>query len=207
MQNLSQKLGKYVLDTLLDENINSSLNGLGQSDSSSMYLTSSSTQEHTEVDDHMIAVDHSLPTKCEICGSGGYDDQVLLCDGPNCTRESHMFCLRPIITEVPEGEWFCSLCSAQGSLPALTSLLEKYDTVSEHPSIDSEGHTETENNHDSTSHNIDPEISALLETSKSVGLRIKVFSEVDRNFHTGRILRVTKDSNTGQCLHLVQFQR
>ena len=46
-------------------------------------------------------------------------DDVLLCDSVNCNRECHMDCLRPALTEVPQGEWFCPHCRA-----------DKFDTES-----------------------------------------------------------------------------
>ncbi|XP_068609746.1 bromodomain adjacent to zinc finger domain protein 2A [Brachionichthys hirsutus] len=54
---------------------------------------------------------------CQFCRKGDNDDCLLLCDG--CDRGCHMYCLRPKITQVPEGDWFCPTCVAQNesSLP------------------------------------------------------------------------------------------
>ncbi|CAJ1084829.1 bromodomain adjacent to zinc finger domain protein 2A isoform X1 [Xyrichtys novacula] len=48
---------------------------------------------------------------CQICRKGDNDDCLLLCDG--CDRGCHMYCLRPKITQVPEGDWFCPTCVAK----------------------------------------------------------------------------------------------
>nr|XP_046252327.1 bromodomain adjacent to zinc finger domain protein 2A [Scatophagus argus] len=48
---------------------------------------------------------------CQVCRKGDNDDCLLLCDG--CDRGCHMYCLRPKITEVPEGDWFCPTCVSQ----------------------------------------------------------------------------------------------
>ncbi|XP_075955886.1 bromodomain adjacent to zinc finger domain protein 2A isoform X1 [Anarhichas minor] len=48
---------------------------------------------------------------CQVCRKGDNDDCLLLCDG--CDRGCHMYCLRPKITQVPEGDWFCPTCVAQ----------------------------------------------------------------------------------------------
>uniref|UniRef100_A0A672JHP9 Bromodomain adjacent to zinc finger domain, 2A n=1 Tax=Salarias fasciatus TaxID=181472 RepID=A0A672JHP9_SALFA len=48
---------------------------------------------------------------CQVCKKGDNDDCLLLCDG--CDRGCHMYCLRPKITQVPEGDWFCPTCVAQ----------------------------------------------------------------------------------------------
>ncbi|KAM3618818.1 uncharacterized protein V6R79_025157 [Siganus canaliculatus] len=48
---------------------------------------------------------------CQVCRKGDNDDCLLLCDG--CDRGCHMYCLRPKITQVPEGDWFCPTCVSQ----------------------------------------------------------------------------------------------
>ncbi|GFY84050.1 similar to TRITHORAX-RELATED PROTEIN 6 [Actinidia rufa] len=53
-------------------------------------------------------IDYS-DTCCELCGSGEYPSELLLCD--KCDRGFHLFCLRPILASVPKGSWFCSSCS------------------------------------------------------------------------------------------------
>ncbi|XP_072306374.1 bromodomain adjacent to zinc finger domain protein 2A [Eucyclogobius newberryi] len=48
---------------------------------------------------------------CQVCRKGDNDDSLLLCDG--CDRGCHMYCLRPKMTQVPEGDWFCPTCVAK----------------------------------------------------------------------------------------------
>lgn len=48
---------------------------------------------------------------CQVCRKGDNDDCLLLCD--SCDRGCHMYCLRPKITQVPEGDWFCPACIAE----------------------------------------------------------------------------------------------
>jgi hypothetical protein len=43
---------------------------------------------------------------CEVCGDGGNDEAMILCDG--CDRGSHTYCVH--LTKVPGGEWFCLDC-------------------------------------------------------------------------------------------------
>ena len=40
------------------------------------------------------------PPSCTICGGGADEDKMLLCDGPGCKSEIHMYCLRPVVTKV-----------------------------------------------------------------------------------------------------------
>ncbi|KAM6924373.1 bromodomain adjacent to zinc finger domain protein 2A [Xenentodon cancila] len=48
---------------------------------------------------------------CQVCKKGDNDECLLLCD--SCDRGCHMYCLRPKITQVPEGDWFCPTCVAK----------------------------------------------------------------------------------------------
>ena len=46
--------------------------------------------------------------RCRICRRKGGDEFMLLCDG--CDHGYHMYCLRPPLQAVPEGDWFCNDC-------------------------------------------------------------------------------------------------
>uniref|UniRef100_A0A8C0GDF9 Bromodomain adjacent to zinc finger domain 2A n=1 Tax=Chelonoidis abingdonii TaxID=106734 RepID=A0A8C0GDF9_CHEAB len=48
---------------------------------------------------------------CLVCRKGDDDEHLLLCDG--CDRGCHLYCHRPRMTEVPDGDWFCSVCISQ----------------------------------------------------------------------------------------------
>lgn len=45
---------------------------------------------------------------CEVCGLGEPEESMLLCDG--CDRGFHGDCLRPAVSAVPPGPWFCCPC-------------------------------------------------------------------------------------------------
>ena len=66
------------------------------------------THTHTQLSDPMDTV------KCVTCGSGDYDDELLLCDG--CDDSHHMFCLDPPLLSLPPGEWRCPNCVAEVSV-------------------------------------------------------------------------------------------
>uniref|UniRef100_A0A3Q2NZ10 [histone H3]-trimethyl-L-lysine(4) demethylase n=1 Tax=Fundulus heteroclitus TaxID=8078 RepID=A0A3Q2NZ10_FUNHE len=48
---------------------------------------------------------------CLVCGSGGDEDRLLLCDG--CDDSYHTYCLIPPLHDVPKGDWRCPKCLAQ----------------------------------------------------------------------------------------------
>ncbi|XP_051516056.1 bromodomain adjacent to zinc finger domain protein 2A-like isoform X1 [Myxocyprinus asiaticus] len=52
-----------------------------------------------------------IKVTCQVCRKGDDDEYLLLCDG--CDRGCHMFCLRPKVMQVPEGDWFCPTCVAK----------------------------------------------------------------------------------------------
>ncbi|XP_055715208.1 bromodomain adjacent to zinc finger domain protein 1A isoform X2 [Phlebotomus papatasi] len=45
---------------------------------------------------------------CQICRRKSDPEKMLLCD--ECNSGCHMFCLKPPLTKVPEGDWFCTKC-------------------------------------------------------------------------------------------------
>ncbi|KAL7090588.1 hypothetical protein ACP275_12G050900 [Erythranthe tilingii] len=57
--------------------------------------------------------DYYSEVRCEECGSGGREDEMLLCN--KCDRGHHMLCLRPIVTRIPFGSWICPACSADNN--------------------------------------------------------------------------------------------
>lgn len=63
---------------------------------------------------------------CQVCRKGDNDEYLLLCDG--CDRGCHMYCLRPKVTQVPEGDWFCPTCIAKGDDESQLAQRSKHRT-------------------------------------------------------------------------------
>ncbi|GFT00434.1 bromodomain adjacent to zinc finger domain protein 1A [Nephila pilipes] len=49
-----------------------------------------------------------LKAHCRICRRRGDAENMLLCDG--CNRGHHLYCLKPPLSAIPEGDWFCLSC-------------------------------------------------------------------------------------------------
>ncbi|XP_048585941.1 bromodomain adjacent to zinc finger domain protein 1A isoform X2 [Nematostella vectensis] len=49
-----------------------------------------------------------LNARCKLCRRKGDAEKMLLCDA--CDRGHHMYCLKPPIKHIPEGNWFCPDC-------------------------------------------------------------------------------------------------
>ncbi|EIW75324.1 RCC1 BLIP-II [Coniophora puteana RWD-64-598 SS2] len=64
------------------------------------------------------------PELCMVCEvDKGDDDPALECD--KCDHPYHLGCLNPPLDAVPEGEWFCPACDAQGVPVADTDAVTK----------------------------------------------------------------------------------
>ncbi|XP_078081199.1 tyrosine-protein kinase BAZ1B isoform X1 [Mustelus asterias] len=46
--------------------------------------------------------------RCKVCRKKGEDDKLILCD--ECNKAFHLFCLRPALYVIPDGEWLCPAC-------------------------------------------------------------------------------------------------
>ncbi|XP_038829851.1 tyrosine-protein kinase BAZ1B-like isoform X1 [Salvelinus namaycush] len=46
--------------------------------------------------------------RCKVCRRKGEDDKLILCD--DCNKAFHLFCLRPALYRIPQGEWLCPAC-------------------------------------------------------------------------------------------------
>ncbi|KAL0121189.1 hypothetical protein PUN28_008696 [Cardiocondyla obscurior] len=64
---------------------------------------------------HLSTLDNSvawgksaLHAQCRICRRRRDAEKMLLCDG--CNRGTHLYCLKPKLTIVPSGDWFCTAC-------------------------------------------------------------------------------------------------
>ncbi|KAJ4446340.1 hypothetical protein ANN_13035 [Periplaneta americana] len=50
----------------------------------------------------------ALNAHCRLCRRRGDAENMLLCDG--CNKGHHLYCLKPKLTKVPQGDWFCPKC-------------------------------------------------------------------------------------------------
>ncbi|XP_068110141.1 bromodomain adjacent to zinc finger domain protein 1A isoform X2 [Hyperolius riggenbachi] len=46
--------------------------------------------------------------RCKVCRKKGDSESMLLCDG--CGRGHHIYCVRPKLKCIPDGDWFCPEC-------------------------------------------------------------------------------------------------
>ena len=76
----------------------------------------------------------ATPQACQLCHHARDEDKLLLCD--SCDRGFHMYCLKPALTHVPRGDWFCPECLGkqeeygfdEGKLHTLASFKQMADS-------------------------------------------------------------------------------
>ncbi|XP_066300546.1 bromodomain adjacent to zinc finger domain protein 2B-like isoform X17 [Branchiostoma lanceolatum] len=75
-----------------------------------------------------IAWDKSImKVFCQFCRKGDNEAQLLLCDG--CDKGFHTYCVKPRMTGIPDGDWFCSVCVAAATGEECCVVCEKKVTV------------------------------------------------------------------------------
>nr|XP_020657279.1 tyrosine-protein kinase BAZ1B [Pogona vitticeps] len=91
--------------------------------------------------------------RCKVCRKKGEDDKLILCD--ECNKAFHLFCLRPALYEIPEGEWQCPACqpsvarrSSRGRNYAEDSVEEESDPEQEESEDDDEEEEEEEEDYE-----------------------------------------------------------
>nr|CAH7768363.1 unnamed protein product [Callosobruchus chinensis] len=53
----------------------------------------------------------ALLARCRICRRQKDSENMLLCD--NCNLGHHLYCLKPKLTSIPQGDWFCERCEKE----------------------------------------------------------------------------------------------
>ncbi|XP_067132967.1 bromodomain adjacent to zinc finger domain protein 1A isoform X2 [Centruroides vittatus] len=58
----------------------------------------------------------ALQARCKICRRKGDGENMLLCD--ECNRGFHLYCLKPPLKEIPQGDWYCTNCQYKMKPPS-----------------------------------------------------------------------------------------
>ncbi|XP_068619340.1 bromodomain adjacent to zinc finger domain protein 1A-like [Battus philenor] len=85
---------------------------------------------------HLLTLDSSitwsvsiLNASCRICRRKTDPDNMLLCDG--CNKGHHLYCLKPKLAKVPDGDWFCNQCKPVEKTPRKRRKLFSDDDIEE----------------------------------------------------------------------------
>ncbi|KAI0316141.1 RCC1/BLIP-II [Amylostereum chailletii] len=101
-------------------------------------------------------VDLEAPEECMLCGKdNGEHDSPLACD--KCDSPYHLGCLTPPLSAVPDGEWFCPVCTRSPGAPVGRHEVpppvaaKKPPAKKEKPPAGAEVHEEADGEYDSDS--------------------------------------------------------
>lgn len=155
-------------------------------------------------------------SKCYVCESVEDEDMTVLCDGDGCNNEVHMYCLEPVMTELPLGDWLCDFCDDWGSSK---TLIDYFDTTAKSQHIPVNAFYYADWLISLQSKFLKPESykfddfhyksDIVGEDPELVGLHVTlVIDEEICRCHSGRIVNRRLDSSLlNRWEHLVQFRR
>ncbi|XP_063895724.1 bromodomain adjacent to zinc finger domain protein 1A [Helicoverpa armigera] len=93
-------------------------------------------KSYSQVVLHLFTLDSSITWSasilnacCRLCRRKTDPENMLLCDG--CNKGHHLYCLKPKLTKVPEGDWFCDQCKPKERTPRKRRKLFSDDDVEE----------------------------------------------------------------------------
>ncbi len=157
---------------------------------------------------------------CVICATNDNEDCILLCDGKDCNREIHLYCMRPIVSDIPEGDWYCQQCSLVGS----SDSLQRYIDGHNEDKIKMNLTTKDDYKNwlyciqrrvipfsywsiDFINDKFTPKASNFDPSSESlIGKICRLYSILEENYHVGRIINRKYDENLDCWLHLIYFK-
>jgi bromodomain adjacent to zinc finger domain protein 1A len=83
-----------------------------------------------------------------ICRKKSDPEQTLLCD--ECNKGYHMYCLKPKITTVPKGDWFCVKCRPENFKETTTRKRRQVIEIEEEEEEEEEEDEEEDEEMDTT---------------------------------------------------------
>uniref|UniRef100_A0A0K8S289 Bromodomain adjacent to zinc finger domain protein 1A n=1 Tax=Crotalus horridus TaxID=35024 RepID=A0A0K8S289_CROHD len=143
-----------------------------------------------------------LNTRCKMCRKKGDAESMVLCDG--CDRGYHIYCIRPKLKAVPDGDWFCPECrpkqrsrrlssrqrtSVESDEEAIEQIKEEDETSYEEieqSEDDYEEEEEDENINNSDSQEDEKSLSKLGKPQVKLTLRTRAPKLASNQLSTGR---------------------
>merc|ERR1719438_313840 len=90
----------------------------------------------TTFDNSIVWSKSIMNTKCKICRRKVDPDKMLLCDG--CDNAYHMYCLKPKLKAIPEGDWYCPECKPKERVRSPKKKVRKSFSLHEEVGSDEE---------------------------------------------------------------------
>uniref|UniRef100_A0A8C5LQK6 Tyrosine-protein kinase BAZ1B n=1 Tax=Leptobrachium leishanense TaxID=445787 RepID=A0A8C5LQK6_9ANUR len=100
--------------------------------------------------------------RCKVCRKKGEDDKLILCD--ECNKAFHLFCLRPVLLNIPDREWLCPACQ-----PATARRSSRGRNYAEESTNDEEEEEEDDDSEEEEEEDLEEDD----EENESMGLRLR----------------------------------
>ncbi|XP_055947604.1 bromodomain adjacent to zinc finger domain protein 1A-like isoform X2 [Argiope bruennichi] len=111
-----------------------------------------------------------LKAHCRICRRRGDAENMLLCDG--CNRGHHLYCLKPPLNAIPEGDWFCLSCKPVEKPVSPEKKIRKVESDSEEADSDEDDEQSVEEEEEEDEEDADSTMddsSAIQESCEACG--------------------------------------
>ena len=116
---------------------------------------------HLQTLDESIAWSKSaLNARCRLCKRKGDADKMLLCDKCDCGH--HIYCLRPPLKVIPEGDWFCADCKPKDVEKTPRKIRKSFAATANEDEMDNE---ENESDQDEEDEEDDEDDSDSVKTN------------------------------------------
>merc|ERR1712098_698434 len=102
----------------------------------------------TTLDNSIVWSKSIMNTKCKICRRKQDPDKMLLCDG--CDNAYQIYCLKPKLKSIPEGDWFCPECKPKERVRSPRKKVRKSFSFHEEEASDEEEDEKTSKKKNST---------------------------------------------------------
>ncbi|KAG8450664.1 hypothetical protein GDO86_003079 [Hymenochirus boettgeri] len=107
--------------------------------------------------------------RCKVCRKKGEDDKLILCD--ECNKAFHLFCLRPVLLNIPDGEWLCPACQPATARRSSRGRNYAEDSTQDEDEEEEEEESEEEEDVYSEDDNEENEMMGQRLRSRKVGRR------------------------------------
>jgi hypothetical protein len=146
---------------------------------------------HLQTLDESIAWSKSaLNARCRLCKRKGDADKMLLCDKCDCGH--HIYCLRPPLKVIPEGDWFCSDCKPKDVEKTPRKIRKSFAANAIEDELDNE---ENENDQDEDDENDDDS-----DSVKSNGTTPKKNNKKVPSYRKKKVVEETDEHDTSKSV-------
>uniref|UniRef100_A0A674A3E6 Tyrosine-protein kinase BAZ1B n=1 Tax=Salmo trutta TaxID=8032 RepID=A0A674A3E6_SALTR len=142
--------------------------------------------------------------RCKVCRRKGEDDKLILCD--ECNKAFHLFCLRPALYRIPQGEWLCPAC--QPAVQRRCSRGRNYnEDTEEEEDEEEEEESESEDSDEDDEGDADYKAVGALLIITQCNSTNKNYLTPSQHYGVFGLLQVRQSSKTGVRRQALELER